>query len=134
MAGVHEMGIDKLIWSLYEVQRPFETIRAWKGGPFPNWLKYYYAPLGKDAGNLPTFTELTTHPGIRNHYVIRSLIDNFPKAITLTAIKTIQGIVVFDGMHRACAMTISHSQGRPVDTTVSVALAEINGNLPQGTV
>ncbi len=129
MKKVRAINADKMKWGLYEVKDPIKTISSWKGGPFTGWLKYFYAPLGKNARNLPTFTELATNPAVANHHYILGLITAFPKSITLTAVKTSQGIVIIEGMHRACAIALSSAQGRPVKTKVKVALAKIKGNI-----
>lgn len=120
---------NKMNWELYEVKNVLKTIPAFKGGPFTSWLKYFYAPLGKDAKNLPTFAELAASPAVANHYYNLDLIKTFPKNTILTAVKTLQGIVVIEGMHRACAIALSIAQGRPVKTKVKVALAKIKGNI-----
>lgn len=129
MEQVHATGADKMKWELYEVADPVNTILNWKGGPTTTWLKYFYAPLGKDKDNLPTFAELTTSPAVANHYYIRDLIKTFPKEIVLSAVKTSQGIVIVQGMHRACAMALSAAEGHPVKTSMKVILAKIKGNI-----
>ncbi len=129
MEQVRATGADKLKWELYEIEDALKTIPTWKGGPTTTWLKYFYAPLGRDANNLPTFAELATSPAVGNHYYILDLIKTFPKKTMFAAVKTSQGIVIVQGMHRACAIALSVAQGRPVKTKVQVALAKIKGNL-----
>ncbi len=129
MEQVRATGADKLKWQLYDVADPINTICTWKGGPTTTWLKYFYAPLGKSAQDLPTFAELATSPAVANHYYVRDLTKTFPKETTLMAIKTAQGIVVVQGLHRACAIALSAAWGNPVKTKVRVALAIIKGNI-----
>lgn len=129
MEQVRTTNADKMKWKLYEVIDPIKTVPTFKGGPTTTWIKYYYAPLGKSAKNLPTFAELTANPTIGNHYYILDLIKTFPKKTTIMAVKTKQGVVVVQGMHRACAIALSVALNRPVKTKVKVALAEIKGNL-----
>jgi hypothetical protein len=129
MEKVHAMEVNKMTWELYEVGAPQKTVPNWKGGPFTGWLKYFYAPLGKNTKNLPTFAELATSPAVANHHYVLDLIKTFPKSTTLTAVETSRGVVVIEGMHRACAIALSVAQGRPVKTKVKVALAKIKGNL-----
>lgn len=130
MKQVRATNADKLKWALYEVKDPLKTIPAWKGGPTTTtWLKYFYAPLGKNAQDLPTFAELATSPAVANHYYIRDLTKTFPKTTTLMAIKTSQGIVVVQGLHRACAIALSVAWNHPVKTKVRVALAKIKDDI-----
>ena len=129
MEKVRATNADTMKWELHEVKDPLKTIPGWKGGPFTGWLKYFYAPLGKDAKDLPTFAELATNPAVANHHYILDLIKTFPKQTVFTAVKTSQGIVIIEGMHRACAIALSVAQGRPVKTNVKVALAKIKGNI-----
>lgn len=129
MEKVRAINADKMTWELYAVKDPLKAVPRWKGGPFTSWLKYFYAPLGKNAKDLPTFAELATNPAVANHHYILGLMKTFPKNTTLTAIKTKQGIVVVEGMHRACAIALSVTHGRPVRTRVKVALAKIKGDI-----
>lgn len=129
MGKVHAVNADKMKWELYEVKDALKAVPTWKGGPFTTWLKYFYAPLGKNADDLPTFAELATNPAVANHHYVLDLIKTFPKETTLTAVQTSQGIVIVEGMHRACAIALSVAQGRPVKTKVQVALAKIRGNI-----
>lgn len=116
---------ENLAWALYKVENPAETVSRFLGGPFRSWTKWFYMNNPK-----PSFADIVQHPGIQNHRGILELVDSFPSPTTITGVKTSDGIVVIEGMHRACAIALSVLKNRPVSSDLYIALADFPGQLP----
>jgi len=116
---------ETLSWTLYKVEDPAKTVLQFLGGPFRSWTKWFYL-----NNTHPSFTDIVQHPGIQNHRAILELIDSFPSPTTITGVKTSDGIVVIEGMHRTCALALSIVQNRPITPKLYIALADFPGELP----
>lgn len=112
----------ELKWSLYKVNTPTKSVPEWKGGMFHGWSKWFYNSFKEKP---PKLKDLLTHPGVHNHWYIREIANNFPVSTTMTALKMPNGdIVIAEGMHRACAITMLAHDNKPVVTNVFVMIAD----------
>lgn len=120
----------ELSWALYRVANPLSEAPAWRGGLFHSWAKWFYPPFPEQP---PRLKDLVAHPGVQNHWYIRELAHKFPKSTTLSAIRNSAGdIVIVEGMHRACALALAAQDTIPVQSDITLALADWPfGDLPR---
>lgn len=112
----------ELQWNLYKINTPTKSVPEWKGGMFHAWYKWFYAVFPEKP---PRLKELLTHPGVHNHWYIREIANNFPASTTLTALNMPNSdIVVVEGMHRACAITMLANDNKLLNTDVFVMIAD----------
>jgi len=90
---------DKLDWQLYEVGEPLKDFPNIYGVPTRSWVDKAYG--GKTTKLLK---DLLSHPIITDNRKIDEIKKNFPKETMLTGLVYKNGIVLIEGMHRACAI------------------------------
>lgn len=113
-------------WHLYRIIDPLKTVPAFHGGPFKSWEEKYYR-----GETLPTFARLVENPEVQSHGYVKQLLADFPKETTVTGLVTEGGIVIIEGMHRCCAIALAAQRRQILETTVSIALAEVSsGDFP----
>lgn len=118
----------ELRWSLYKINMPTKSVPEWRGGMFHGWNKWFYPVFPEQP---PKLKDLLTHPGVHNHWYIREIANHFPAATTLTALKMPNSeIIVAEGMHRVCAITMLAHDKKHLDTEVFVMLADWPENDP----
>lgn len=112
----------KLNWNLSKINEPTKSLPEWKGGMFHAWNKWFYNSFREKP---PRLKNLLTHPGVHNHWYIRKIANNFPASTTLTVLKMPNSdIIVAEGMHRACAITMMAFDKKPLDTDVFAMIAD----------
>ena len=121
---VHDLHGDKLAWELFEAQDP-SVVADFFAGPFRAWQKKYYA-----GPRMLRFKDLVQDPALRKEAIVREMMERFPQEVFLVTLRTPEGIVVIEGMHRACALAIMDAEGRLPKTRITVALASFPGELP----
>lgn len=111
----------QLSWNLYKINEPLKSIPEWRGGMFHAWNKWFYNSFQEQP---PRLKDLLSHPGISNHWYIREIANNFPASTTLTALNMPNNdIVVVEGMHRACAITMLAFDKKLLNTDVFLLIA-----------
>lgn len=112
----------ELSWALFKVKIPLKEVINWRGGMFHSWAKWFY-PLFPEQP--PRLKNLIVHPGVNNHWYIKKILENFPKATTVSAIRNSAGdIIVVEGMHRCCALALAHHDRITIKTNLTLALAD----------
>lgn len=108
-------------WKLYKVTSPTTVIpRAWVG-PFKGWKKYL--PEGKDEGR---FVDILASPIVRENPKWMAILDSFPSSTTLMGVRYGDEIALFEGSHRAMAITLAASEGRNIADELFIILAEVD--------
>ena len=125
----HAPVLEKnLNWNLYSVNNPLTEIPQWRGIMSHSWNKWFY-PLFPEKP--PRLKDLLTHPGVHNHWYIREIAKNFPASTTLTTLRLPNGdLVIIEGMHRACAISLLALDEKVLTTDISVAIADWPDNEP----
>src|SRR3989338_52163 len=125
----HAPVLEKnLSWDLYLINNPLTEIPQWRGIMSHSWNKWFYPQFPEKP---PRLKELLIHPGVHNHWYIREIANNLPASTTLTALHMSNGdIVVAEGMHRACAITMLAFDKKPLNTDVFVIIADWPDNEP----
>ena len=119
MSSAERLKPETLHWQLYEIIDPSTTIPSFRGGPFRGWIRETYRGVDK-----PRFSEIMKDSVRRNQIIRSEFIEHFPSETTLTGLRVGQDIVIIEGMHRCCAVTLAAEQGRPVRSRIQIALAE----------
>jgi hypothetical protein len=118
----------QLNWSLYKVNEPLKSVPEWRAGMFHAWNKWFYVNFPEKP---PRLKDLLSHPGINNHWYVREIANNFFSPTTLTALRMPNGdIVIAEGMHRACAITLIAHNNKPLNAEVFVMMADWPENEP----
>jgi len=118
---------EQLSWELYDMADPLELVPTFRGGPFRSWTKWFYSAFNSDA---PTFAELVQHPGVSSNWFILELAKNFPDKSVITGVRTPDGIVIVEGMHRCCALALRAKWNKSLNGPVPLVLAEYPNKLP----
>lgn len=124
-SSVEELNPENLKWNLYEVLDPMVAVPKFHAGPFRAWIKKYY----KDKETI-TFSELTMNIEIQNDNNIHEIIKNFPKNSIIVGVVNDGKIVIVDGLHRCCALSIEKEDNGVISTQLFIALADFSGKLP----
>lgn len=120
----------ELSWALYKVADPIKAVPEWRGGMFHAWATWFYPVLREQP---PKLRDLIAHPGVHNNWLIREIANKFPTETMLSGIRLANGdVVVIEGMHRSCALTLAAHDQLSITTELTLALAEWPfGEVPQ---
>lgn len=117
---INPLHLDKLSWSLYDIEDPLTSIPTFRGGPFKPWEDLYYG--GKKT---PTFAEIVSTKGTdvttRDKF-LKILASSQP--MQLIGLAKARDIFIVEGMHRCTALALAAMQGQMVDVSVRLVLAE----------
>ncbi|MBI4457661.1 hypothetical protein HY633_01715 [Candidatus Uhrbacteria bacterium] len=119
MSAAKAFGLPELSWNLYEIFSPSETVPTFHGGPFRSWIERFYGGLV-----MPSFAELIANRELRAHGGVLAMIENFPENTVITGVLTDVGVVIAEGMHRCCAVTLAAASGRDIARGMRIALAD----------
>jgi len=106
-------------WHLYTINDPLQSIPSFRGGPYSSWRERHY-----QDGKFATFREIVQHPFIKEHEKINAISKDFPEETRFIGLLTEQGILIIEGMHRCCALTLALERGEKIKTNATIALAE----------
>ena len=123
-SSVESLSPEKLKWELYEIESN-KIIPDFYGGPFRAWKKKYYGD--KDIAQ---FKILGKSEELQNDSNINQIIEKFPKESTLVGLKKDEKVVIVEGMHRCCALSVAKEKNVHVDAKLFIALAEYKDKLP----
>lgn len=101
-------------WYLVKVKDPLASVPSFRGGNYKGWKENFYE--GKE---LPTFSEVKEHP------VAGKFLKNLPKETIIIALNTDIGVVVAEGMHRCAAITKAVKEGKKLNLSLYIAMADI---------
>lgn len=110
---------ERLSWRLYQVVNPQQSIPLFRGGPFRSWVRSIY-----QSSETPLFAEIVKHPKIAEGDRVNQIIGSFPPNAFMLGLKVRDDIVIIDGMHRCCAITLAAQRGIAIDAEVTMALAD----------
>ena len=122
---IEPLGLANLNWNLHQILNPAATVPQFLGGPFKGWIDKYYP-----NGQAITFGQLAKNLEFRNHDRVLAIMNGFPAETTITAVRTAAGIVVVEGMHRCLALSLMAQRNAAPKTTMMLALADYEGELP----
>lgn len=124
---IEPFGCAQRSWHLYRLRDPLASVPYFYGGPHKAWIKRYY-----NGENLRTFDWLASHTDILERATrpgdkIHDLLNSFPTLTTLIGFMTDQGVVILEGMHRCCALTVMAARHQQFSGEVRLALADARG-------
>ena len=105
-------------WELHEIVNPMEYVPRFFGGPFRSWIKNVYQ--GKKT---LSFSEIANNPQIQKNIAASKIIENFPSDNFFIGLKTIDGIVVIEGMHRCCAIALAAKKKKTLNIRANIAIS-----------
>lgn len=104
---VRHFGLPSLEWHYYQVEMPYISVPAFRGGPFKGWQEHYYKGL-----HFPKFAEMAQLPkGISDSGEIGKYLVEFPATTVLTGIVHSGDVIVMEGMHRSAALALVAKKG-----------------------
>lgn len=124
---------EKLRWKLYRINNPAQAIPLFRGGAFRSWIKNTYPACQNfharasdfyHARDLPPFSEIVNVPSVQASDLVKDIMKHPPAATTLIGLKTDDGIVLLEGMHRCCAFALMSAQDQKIPVEISIALAD----------
>jgi hypothetical protein len=115
-----------LVWALFEIADPMLHVPDFTGGPFRPWIARYYA-----GAKSRTFREIVKSAALQGNPIVQEMVQHFPKEAYLVGLQTDRGIVVIEGMHRCCALTLAAEGKTLIDSKVFIALAGYSGEIPE---
>ncbi len=112
---------ERRVWKLYRIEEPEEIIpEMWIGG-FKGWRKYL-----STGQRCIQFKDLVRSSGIKENKKVLDLLKNFPKETTIIAVRLGEEMVLLEGMHRGTALALAASEGRRIETKLTVALTDFD--------
>lgn len=106
-------------WNFYQLNQATKIVPDFYGGPFKSWVKHFYQ--GKDA---LTFSELINLLDLFQHPGIKRLASNFPKSTVLIGLIVNSKIIIIEGMHRCCAISLKAKKGEELKGDIKIALGK----------
>ncbi len=112
-------------WNLYRIDDLAEVTEFY-GVPSRAWIEKCY-----NGEMTMKLADIVNHPIVTDNEKIHSIRQNFPLSTMLTGVINNDRIVLVEGMHRACALTLSaRRQSLPI-AAVTVALTVAEDKLPK---
>lgn len=109
-------------WKLFTIGEPFRDVPKFLGAPSVAWIANVY----RDSGTLP-LADIVTLPQFSkvNQEKVSALRAQFPSETILTGIVWCENVIIIEGMHRACALSLGCSDSQSVYRKgVSIALSQ----------
>lgn len=122
--SVKDLSPEQLEWDLYEIE-DIRAVSDFYGGPFRAWKKKYYGD--KD---ILQFKEIVQNLELQNDQNINEIIQKFPQKSTLIGLKKDEKIIIIEGMHRCCALSVAEDKGVRINAELFIILAEYPDKLP----
>lgn len=119
MSSAERLNPQALNWALFEITDPSASIPSFRGGPFRGWIRETYHGADK-----PRFSEIMKDEPRRAQIIRSGFIEHFPAETIITGLRAEGDIVIIEGMHRCCAVTVAAEQGHPVRSRMFIALAD----------
>lgn len=123
-SSVKDLNPEQLKWTLFEIENT-RIISDFYAGPFRSWKKKYYGD--KD---IIQFKDLAKNEALQNDSNIDEIIQKFPQESTLIGLKKDEKIVIIEGMHRCCALSVAEQKGLRIEAKLFIIVAEYNQKLP----
>lgn len=123
--SIKDLNLNKLKWNLYEIPEPLGTVPNFHMSPFRAWIKKY-----NKGNNALTFKELALVPEIQLKANVDKIAENFPKNSTLIGLIHNSNIIIIEGLHRCCALSVAKQNGINIQTKLFIACAEFHEELP----
>ncbi|MBU1126437.1 MAG: hypothetical protein ABH826_04210 [Patescibacteria group bacterium] len=92
-------------WKLYRIEDPYEFVPRMFCGAFPGWKKYY--PVNTKQIR---FVDLVKNNKVTQNPKVASIIKSFPSSTIMIGICYKNDFVIFEGTHRASAISILAAQ------------------------
>lgn len=114
---IHSHALAEKSWQLYEIEpRQVPNLHC---GPFPGWQA-----LAEKIGSTQ-FKDIAAADHFQDHGKIEAIKKNFPAQTELFAIRSGQEIQLFEGHHRAVALTQLLQEGVKPNTAITIAVPKI---------
>jgi len=116
---------ETLQWCLYKIKKPMEFIPSMRLGPFRGWQKHFVEK------NVKTFADLVDeqYDWVKENVGVKNRLENFPQKTQFIALylKDEDVYVMYEGHHRATAISLAVNDGVDIDFTSlpTLAVAEI---------
>lgn len=108
-------------WKLYRIEHPYSFVPHMYAGAFPGWKKYYPESIDQI-----TFKELVGNPEVAQNPKVAAIKSDFPTPTTILGAKYQDEYVVFEGMHRAAAISLLAREDERPQIEVQIAITEVN--------
>lgn len=121
-------GAGEREWKLYEIVSPGEVVPKFRMGPFQGWQKHF------EEKNVDTFENLVREKTdwVAENIGVRSRLEQFPEPTQFIGVylEDENVIVLYEGHHRAAAITLAAYQGKPIvfHTNPTIALTSVSGD------
>lgn len=119
--GIEELKLSDREWFLYRILSPAQTIPNFWGGPFRSWREAHY---GKKE--TLTFADLVKSPKISGHEIVKQLAAQFPGPTALIGLVQKEKVIIFEGMHRCCAVALVASWNQKISAQITIALTDFS--------
>lgn len=119
---INPLRLPERTWRLYSIEDPLSVVPSFWAGPHKSWIRRHYA-----GRSTMLFRELATLPAIKKNEKINQLITDFPESTTIIGLQTDEGVVIVEGMHRCCAVSVVAAEGRRLEGEMRLALADARG-------
>jgi hypothetical protein len=118
-----KLALDKRDWTLQSVADPSTFFQQLWVTAYSGWKKYY-----PEGANVATVGELARHSNLLQNGKVKAIISAPPKETTVIVIQQGERYALFEGLHRAHANVIATQNGRPLPTSVHIALTVFGEN------
>jgi hypothetical protein len=110
---IQDHALPEKSWQLFEIEP--EEIPNLHCGPFPGWQA-----LGKEIGST-LFKDIAAADNFSHHEKIEAIKQNFPAKTQLFALRDGDQIQLFEGHHRAVALTQLLQAGQKPEVEITIA-------------
>lgn len=122
------IGAKEREWSIYEIQKPNETIPEFLLGPYNGWQKHY--PL--EEAHTHTVADLVRdHTAwVKENVGVQARAAQFPQQAQMIGVyaEDEDRIILYEGHHRAAAIALRVFEGDPIvfETNLTIAITNMS--------
>ncbi len=119
---VDQTDFENQNWKLYKINEPYEFLSQSYVGPFKGWKIFYEKRESSRFKDIVKNLEKSPHTLNK----VNEILNNFPKESFLFGIRSENRIMLFEGSHRACAVTLAWIQKITLTSNMEVAICDVS--------
>lgn len=120
-----KLGLNTKEWFLSEVAAPEEVLPKIIIGPFKGWSQFFdnkFNTSFSEALEIPEFLKWC-----EGHDRIPQIAEHFPTPTTIILLRKQNGdLIHIEGGHRICAYAYAAKIGKPIEASVTAAIANVS--------
>ena len=120
---IRPFSLDERLWKLYRVDDPMSFVpEMWAGG-FKGWKRY--VPEGT---SMIRMKKLAKHSKLSENGKVQAILADPPSETVMIAFKLGEDFILFEGMHRAAAISLAAGRDELINMNLTLAVTEFGSD------